>query len=425
MIMKRLSNPHPKFRAAIVSLVIFISTLSWAAEIRMWTDKKGRTLEGKLEKIDGEEAIITLKNGKEIRINRSLLSSNDNNYLTEYGGGEAVVLSGKVGTPEKDARIDTKTFTELPDPFIFPDTEITFDAMETEHFLILTKGSFRPKNIAETAERLWHGMAFQHPTFRNKWGKNRRAIFVVDDEDTHKMLGEWYREWLSNNGGHEQSLKLAITWPKSTGGQINLPPEIAEPRGLLSTARVFKVTKENDSSFKKVFTPFVTHCVASDMLTTQMGGTSSFGAAGRFSIVTGHSYYKEIQLAGESGTSLISAKYDSSDIQSARGFANGTDWAKELKKLVRKGTVKPSIEALYKYEADTLTPEELVLLYSFSYFMQGDMGRLAAYTKMIERAESSRQIPEAIEIAKIFGFETPEALEIAWTEFISSSAFKD
>ena len=81
--MKRLSNPHPKFRAASVSLVIFISTLSWAAEIRMWTDKKGRTLEGKLEKIDGEEAIITLKNGKEIRINRSLLSSNDNNYLTE------------------------------------------------------------------------------------------------------------------------------------------------------------------------------------------------------------------------------------------------------------------------------------------------------------------------------------------------------
>ena len=206
---------------------------------------------------------------------------------------------------------------------------------------------------------------------------------------------------------------------------MTLPPEIAEKHGLIGSSRVFKVTDSNETVFKKVFTPFVTHCLSSDMLSTQMGGTSSFGAAGAFAIQTGHAFYKEIQLAGESGTSLISATYDSSEIQSAKGFANGTSWAKELKKMVRKGTVKPSIEELYKYKVDTLTPEQLVLLYSFSYYMQSDMGRLSAYTKLIARAESSRQIPIAVEMAKIFGFETVAELETAWTEFIGSSAFKD
>ena len=418
-------NSLGKISRLLIAAALLFSISMQAAETRTWTDKKGRTLEGKLVKVEGEEAVIMLKIGREVRINRELLSALDNEYLTEYGGAEKVELSGKVGTPEKDARIDTKTFVELEEPFVFPGTEQTFDALQTEHFLILTRGSFRAKGIAETAERLWHGMAFQHPGFREKWGESRRAIFILDDEETQEMVGQWYQEHLDAIGQREESLKLAITWPKSTASTISLPAEEAERLGLLTAARVFKVNKDNESGFKKVFTPLVTHCMASDMLTTQMGGTSSFGAAGRFAITTGHAYYKEIQLAGKSGTSMISAKYDSSEIQSSRGFADGTSWAKELKKLVRKGTVVPSIEALYGYKVDTLTPEELVLMYSFSYFMQSDQGRLAAYTKLIERAESSKQIPEAIELAKIFGFESVEALQTAWTEFIGSSAFKD
>lgn len=405
--------------------IIAGTSMGLSAELRTWTDKKGRTLEGKLKELDGTEAVIQLKAGKEVRIDRKTLSAGDNEYLNEYGGGEVVVATGKVGKPEKDAKIDTKSFEKLKDPFLFPDTEIVLDALQTEHFLVLTAGSVRPKDIAETAERMWQGMAFQHPTFAEKWGDERRAIFVIEDEGIYAEIGEWYGKYLEKNDKQNEAVKLSMTWDKASGGSLVVPPYAVEQYNLMERARIFRVTSSNKSAYKKVFTPFVTHCLANDMVTTQMGATSGFGSAGRFAITTGHAYYKEIQLAGESGTSLISAEYDSDEITKSRGFANGTSWAKELKKLVRKGDAVPSIEKLYAYKVETLKPEELVLAYSFSYFMQSEMSRLTAYTKMIERADSSRNIPAPIEVAKIFGFESVEKLEEAWTEFIKSTAFKD
>ncbi|MDE0836673.1 MAG: hypothetical protein OSA84_10020 [Akkermansiaceae bacterium] len=407
-----------------VVVLLLGASIGFSAESRTWTDKKGRTLEGKLMKLDGTVAVIELKAGKEVRLDRKLLSAGDNEYLNEYGGGEVVVPSGKVGKPEKDARIDTKTFKKLEDPFLFPGSEIALDALQTAHFLILSEGSLRPKDIAVTAERMWQGMAFQHPGFAEKWGDERRAIFVVE-ESTHASIGEWYGKYLEENDKANEAMKLGITWPKASGSSIKVPETAIEEYNLMDMARVFRVSDSNKSTYKKVFTPFVTHCLASDMITAQMGATSGFGAAGRFAITTGHAYYKEIQLAGKSGTSLISAKYDSSEIQNSRGFADGTSWAKGLKKLVRKRDVVPSIEALYAYKVEELKPEELVLTYSFSYFMQSEMARLSAYTKMIARAESSRNIPAPVELAKIFGYESVEDLEKAWTEFIRSTAFRD
>ena len=432
----------------IITLSLFFAALpAMAAEMRTWTDQKGRTLEGSLVKIDDDEAVIQLKAGGQVRVKRSILSARDNQYLSEYGGADSAIVDGaKVGTPEKSIKIDSKQFKELDHIFIFPDTEYDFEILESDHFLTMTHGRIRPKDIAETAERLWNGMAFQHPGFAEKWGDNKRAIFIIEDDDVHKAVGDWYMDYLSKQGdqGNEQAMKLAITWPKAAGSTIQLPDDPAQAlaedavkelglssdtygtsgKDLYRNARVFRVTKDNESTYKKVFTPFVTHCIAGDMISAQAGGTSSFGGAGYFSLITGHSYYKEIQLAGRSGTSLIDAQYDSSEIESARGFADGTGWAKELKKLVRRDKVKPSIKDVYSYKIIGLKPEQLVLLYSLSYYMQSTPQRLAAYTKMIERIDTSKQVPEPIEIAKLFGFETPEEFEADWKEFIESTSFK-
>jgi len=56
--------------------------------------------------------------------------------------------------------------------------------------------------------------------------------------------------------------------------------------------------------------------------------------------------------------------------------------------------------------------------------MQSTPQRLAAYTKMIERIDTSQQVPEPVEIAKLFGFETPEEFEADWKDFIESTSFK-
>jgi hypothetical protein len=267
-------------------------------------------------------------------------------------------------------------------------------------------------------------MAFQHPAFRTKFGEKRRAIFAIEEEENQKAVGQWYGNYLESINEREASMNLTQTWPKSTGSTITLPQDTADKHGIFRQARVFKVNKNNESSFKDVFGPFLTNTISSDMISTQMGGVSKFGSSGYFALVTGHAYYKEIQLAGKSATSMISAQYDNDDLFQTRGFGDGTGWAKELKKLVRKGDAKPSIKDLYGYTANTLSPTQLVLLYSFSHFAQSTPQLLAGYAKMAERVDTSNQVPEAVELAKLLGFETVEQLEKAWIEYIGSSKFK-
>lgn len=402
-----------------------LSEFSWSADVRTWSDRKGRTLEASLLSVEGEEVVLQLKDGREVRVKISTLSAADGAYLKEYAGtAMADLTAGKLGVPEKEARIDTGTFEKRDDAFLFPGTEIAFEIFQTEHFLVMTDGSLRPSNIAETAERLWYGMAFQHPTFREKFGDKRRAIFAIEDEENQAAVGQAYAAYLQSIEENEASIRVSQTWANSTGSTIVLPQDVADPFGLFREARVFKVNRNNENSFKDVFGPFLTNALSSDMISTQMGGVSDFGRDGYFALVTGHAYYKEIQLAGKSATTMISAEYDNDELFQTRGFGDGTGWAKELRKMVRKGDATPSVKDLYYYNATNLNPTQLVLLYSFSHFAQSSPGLLAGYARMAERIDTSNQVPEAIELAKLLGFETVEELERAWIEHIESSNFK-
>ena len=162
------------------------------------------------------------------------------------------------------------------------------------------------------------------------------------------------------------------------------------------------------------------------LLTHQMGGVSEISPTGYFAITTGHAYFKEIQLAGKSETQLLDASNYEGDNEftSASGFEDGRSWAKTLRKLVRKGDVKPDLEKLLSYKSADLTPEQLVLIYSFAYYMESDSARITAFADMVRRIESNNQVPAPIEMAKIFGFETVEAFQNDWIEFIKSTSFK-
>ena len=156
-----------------------------------------------------------------------------------------------------------------------------------------------------------------------------------------------------------------------------------------------------------------------------MGGVSTFGSEGYFAVVTGHAYFKEITLGGKSETSLLTAEGTLKDeIGSKRGFDDGTSWARSLRSLVRGGKVKADLEEMLKWKPEELTPERLVLIYSFAYYMQSDWKRLAAFAKMVRRIESSNQIPPPNEIATIFGFDSVQAFNEDWTKFIREGDFK-
>ena len=404
-----------------------------AAEVRIWTSASGTTIEAKLQKLDRGEAHLVTSENKTIKVKVASLSLADRAHLVEYAEADEKILTDiKLTVPEEDIRFDKKTIKSLDKKMGFGDsTHLAFNLIESEHFLIASTGRFSGKPLAEMAERLWHGMAFQHMNFRQDWGDKKKIIIVTTDEEVYGELGKWYANWLRNNiadekQAQEQSNRISTLWMRVAGTNIRLPEDEQEEFNAFDTAKVFRIQNGNDSSYKKVFGPFPTHGLAGMLLSHQMGGVSQISPTGYFALTTGHAYFKEIQLADKSETSLLDAgKYGEDDeITSSRGFEDGRSWAKTLRKLVRQGKVTPDLEKLLSYTQADLTPEQLVLIYSFAYYMQSDSARLASFAEMVTRIESNNQVPAAIEIAKFFGFETVEAFQADWTEFVKSTSFK-
>lgn len=387
--------------------------------------RKGGTLEAELGSIQGDMVTLIGKDAKPVKLKVEDLSLADRQHLVDFGGADAAIITGgKPGLVEKEVRIDSSTFKRVDAKLMFPDGPSEgFEMFDTTHFVIATAGKVRPQAVAETAERLWHGMAFQHMNFRQDWGTKRMLILLVEDREIYTTLGKWYSKTLAAEGQEDASRAVAATWDKSGSIPLGVPDETATKYNLSERALVFNV--KDDNKFRKDLSPFPTHCIAGSLLGKQMGGVSSFGSEGYFAIATGHAYFKEISLAGKSETQLLTVEGSFKDeVGSKQGFADGTSWAKTLRSMVRAGKLKVGLEAMLKWKDTDLNPERLVLIYSFAYYMQSDSKRLSNFAKMVRRIESSNQIPPPDEIAKLFGFENVAAFDADWEKFIKEGDFK-
>ncbi|MGB6221880.1 MAG: hypothetical protein WBG04_12670 [Haloferula sp.] len=408
-----------------MALGLVLSLSVQAAETRTWTSRKGSNIEAQLLKVEGKEVILLTPESREIKLKVEDLSLADRQYLIEYGGAAVeVVAGGDLGEPENEVKIDTKTFKSLEKPLLLGDsTELSFELLETEHFLIASSG-MRPQAIAETAERMWHGMAFEHMNFRKDWKDKRMVIFLVDDEDVYKSLGKWYEKYLFDEKVDENSIRqIAATWNEVGSTSVNLPHELVSERNLHDRAIVFNVRQER--LFKKSMSSFPVHVIAGGLLSKQMGGVSDFGANGYFAVRTGFAYFKEIHLTGKTETHLINAEGSQFDeITKKSGFDDGRSWAKTLRTLVKRDKVKPNFEDMLSWKSTDLDPEKLVLIYSFATYCNSTPERLSGFANMVRRVESSNQIPEPIEFARLMGFESVEDLQTDWIEFVTSTSFK-
>lgn len=397
-----------------------------AADTRIWTSRKGSTIEAELLRFDETTAILLAAGNKQIPLPMVDLSIADRQWLVENSGADPKILvAGEVGEPEKQVKIDSSTFKKLKEKNLLfgTESESDYDLLETEHFLIASAGDVRAPAMAETAERMWHGMAFQHMNFRRDWADKKMLIFVIEKPAVYAALGKWYIAYLKEKGEGEVAGKVSASWDRVSGTSINLPEEMAEKHNVFPEARVFQV--KDGSLFKRPMGSFMVHCMANTLLDRQMGNISSYGVEGLFAVTTGHSYYKEISLTGKSETQMISVEGSDNDlIKEKKGFDEGASWARTLRSLVKKGDIKCEVAPMFGWKLDTLKPEQLALMYSFSAYMESTPARLACFAAMVRRIESSKQIPVPEEIAKIFGFETVAALEADWKLFITEGKFK-
>jgi len=399
-----------------------------AAETRIWTSRKGSTLEAELIRFDDKNVTLLTKERKEMMLPLVDLSIADRQFLVENSQAPAkILIEGEVGQPEKQVKLDNGMFVKLKDSNLTfgTDSESDYELLQSEHFIVASAGDIRPQAVAETAERLWHGMAFQHMNFRRDWGDKRMLILLVEKPTVYAALGKWYVGKLKEQGQDDQASKVMALWDKASGRTIAMPSDMVEKHNIFPETPVLKVSAEQSQMFKKPMGPFQIHVISGALLDRQLGNISGYGVEGLFAVLTGHSYYKEISLAGKSETQLIDVGGSGNDMFSEKkGFEDGTSWARTLRSLVKKGDIKCSIEPMFTWKVETLKPERLVLIYSFSAYMQSTPARLASFAAMVRRIESSKQIPAPIEIAKLFGFETVAALEADWKLFITEGNFK-
>jgi hypothetical protein len=405
-------------------LVSAVSTLfSSAADFRIWTSMKGSSIEAQILKYDNGVAFLTTKEPKEIQIKVVDLSLADRQYLIEFAQADKdLLLKGEPSIPEKAWRKPKDFIKKLEETLSLDGSEDGFELYETKHYLFAASRGVNPQGLAETAEACWHGMAFQHLEFIENWGTTRKLIIVPKDPEVYQAVGIYEQERLVAAGQNERAENLAEIWTRIGVGSIGVKEELMKKFNLKDRGMAFHTKDKKD--FRKEWNSFQTHVICSDLLSEQLGGVSSISGNGYFALSRGHAFYKEIQLTKKTETNLIN-KDSGGDIGSKKGFADGTAWAKELRKLVKKGKVTPKLQQTLDLQGPTdLDPEKLVTMYALSCYLQSTQPRIAAYAKLCRRINTSDQVPATSELVKFFGFETVEAFEKDWVEFIKSRDFK-
>lgn len=420
----------------IVGALVMAATLAnaTAAEIRMWTDLKGRQLEAALVRIEDDSVILRLKkDGSEVPVKIERLSQEDRNYIAEFSDDPFAGMdpTTRLDSPAKKVKLDTKSWVKWEKGQAIEIPNLAFgDVIQTEHFLVGATGRIKVKPTAENAERLWHDTAFFHPSFKDRWrGDKRMAIFLVDNDEDYLTFGTWYADMLRKDARGDEANDMLKQWPFGDGGNIIADPETAEKYNIHRLVRVFKVPEDREKQFTDSDpweSPFRTHCLSGDLLRLQMGGVSSFGAQGLFWLTTGYCYYKEFNLCDRVETALITFAADTENEVSSTGlFKDGQNWTDETRRMVKRGKVEPKIPMLYALSRNNLNAEWCLLMYGFNAYLQSNLGRVTKYSELIKRVETSRQVPEPENLARIYGFDSVEEMEADWIDFMkSSSEFK-
>ncbi len=398
--------------------------------MRVWTSQQGSTVEARLSKLEASQVTLTTKDAKAIRLPIADLALVDRMHLIkEAQAPESILTVGEMRVMEKFVKVDASTIVKLPAKFTLGETSSVgeFEQLQSAHFLVVHAGEVRAAVIAETAERLWLAMAASYPGFRAEWGEKRRVIFLIEDAEAYQILGDWYGGLLAAEARDAESQLIVqqhkSTWPQMASTVIELPQKMADDGKYHATATVIRA--ENGRAWRKVFPAMPTHALAADLMKQWLGPVRADRGIGYFTLVTGHGYEKEILLAGLTETMLMEVGGSGGDeISSKSGFENGSAWPRLLKSEVKRGKITPKLAEVYGLTSDGLSAENLVLIHALARYCQSTPKRLAAFTQLTQQVKENQGLPTAEEMAKIYGFDSVEAMEKDWVAYLKSTDFK-
>ena len=407
--------PSPRLAVAIAALTL--GCLS-AQEARTWTDLKGRKLEGSFVKQDDSTVWVRKGDGKEVAIPKASLSADDRKHL-ETATPAAPATPGKAapatGGRFATVRLDPSAWKPRPEGFkigtlLYPST------LETEHFIIAGNEKVRPAMLmyyADAAERLWADITTDLPVVATAFEGRKLPIILASDEKDSQIFADWHDKHAeaSSNVPSEFNLERFVI------AAFTLDDDFSKEAGLTISGRLFRTDSKSAEPQRKTW-PQRIHFLTDDIIRHLLAKAKNNGEYSLSIVRLCFNYHREELVCGK-----IESEVTFGGGSEVEGFKNGRNWAGATKKLL-KGGASPDIDAFLKTNGSDAQPRDLGFGLGLMHFIHADPARREGFGKILENTGKDKKSPDSETFAKGLGFDSPEALNKAWKDYMVSDAFQ-
>lgn len=400
-------------RIIVLAGLIATGPCALGQESRTWTDLKGRKLEGVFVKQDETTVWVRRGDGKELPIVKKTLSEDDLKHLEE-APVSATPAAGKGGRFNSVA-IDTAAWKPRAGGFKLESLLYTTN-LESEHFIIGASPKTRPAMLlayAEAAERLYADLTADFPQLADAFEGRRLPILLVDGEPEAEFVAAWNKKHAdaSPNISPNYNLDSFII------AGFSMDDEFAKEAGLTICGRMFRLDAKSAEHMRKTW-PQRVHFLTEDIMRQMIGGAKDNGDYSLSIVRLSLCYHREELVCGK-----IESEVSFGGSSEVEGFKNGRNWAGATKKLL-KGGARPDIEAFLESRAMKAEPRDLGFGLGLMHFIHADPARLEGFGKLLATAGADKKCPDPEAFAKGLGFESPEAMNVAWRDYMLSDSFE-
>lgn len=392
------------------ALLFLITTVTLRAEVRKWTNTDGRVIEAEYVRSHDKNAILKLKDGREVPVDLAKLSAADQEFVKGQGPG---VPAAKKAAGFSDVVLDKKAWVMRPQPDTFGITGVALtQQLETPHFLITAGPKIKPTVMeiyAETCERLRAQMVRDLPGLETKSANRRLAVWLTKDAGEHALLGQCLAQMGARGGD----------WSDTRITGIDFPKDFAESKSILPGSRGFDTTHEA-SSQRNLLWPMRIHFMAATIL-RDYGHSATRRETRNFGMFNlSYCYFLESEITGKVETKV---RFTSS-MSNVEGFKNPRGWAAAVKRILDTTPLKPNLRRFMSLDPGEAEPIDVGAGFGLMQFIFKDPTRRAAINALLESARKEQTPSSAEEFAKAMGAESPEAFDVQWIEFLKSDSFR-
>ena len=422
--------------------------LSYGESSRNWVLNNGHVFPASFVEVDGESVVFSLEGGKKQRVPVANLGVADRYYIhTTHNIPVEELEGGNILTTERDYKAKSSEFETVNNLTLEGEGyKVDLGATITPHFAFFHDRGAKVKEYAEGLEKVIFSHNYRLPGAAQTERKQRRAFLFIKDFDLYEDLGKSMVDNLREEGklSNRQINQLEVNWMQYAGRTgFKLPQDLVEKYNTGSHADIeFAKNKQDERRWQ-----------ARRLIDRYWG---SYPHKSR--VRAGHSRScKERVPADESkyrqsssgfvylfalGGSHTMRFWGGHDVGTGGGgeaggyipfgrYGDPKKFGGELASRVKSGKYTPSFEDFYRAPsncAEITTGDELrqywLPVAGLGCFFDHDLRHQFGTCRLLEFFQKNRRAPTTEEMPAIFEYESMEAMDNAFKDFLTTKITK-